>query len=213
MSRKVLILAAIVAALPVVALAGTDDEVVVATPNATNTAAALAKAKTDPALASSSSNASDATDPAPVQRAHVAVETDNGRSVHGSMGASIGTGGYRSAYMTALIPVGEDGTLGVAVSQTDFGKDGVYSYGRGYGRRLAGGHSTSVAVSLDMTGDGLGKSTSDDTASGCAPGFRDGDHYVEPVWVTKLHHDKACEDGETTSALTGQMTAQASHQP
>ncbi len=211
MSRKVLILAAIVAALPVVALAGTDDEVVVATPNAANTAAALAKAKTDPAAASSSSNASNATDPAPVQRAHVAVETDNGRSIHGSMGASIGTGGYRSAYMTALIPVGEDGTLGVAVNQTDFGKDGVYSYGRGYGRRLAGGHSTSVAVSLDMTG-GSG-TVKDDEPQGCAPGFRDGDHYVEPVWVTKLHHDKACEDGETTSALTGQVTAQSSHQP
>lgn len=211
MSRKVLILVAVLAALPVAALAGTDDEVVVATPSAAGTSAALAKAKTDPAAASSTSSSSTSTDTAPVR--HVAVETDNGRSIHGSMGASIGTGGYRSAYMTALIPVGEDGTLGVAVSQTDPGNNAVYGYGRGgYGRWQRGGRSTSIAVSLDMSGSGSA-TAKDDTPQGCAPGFRDGGHYVEPVWVTKLHNDKACEDGETTSELTGQMTSQASRQP
>ena len=119
------------------------------------------------------------------------------RQVHGSMGVSVGTGGYRSAYASTLIPVGETGTLGIAVSQTDYGKHGR-GYGYGYGDPMGyggyggwgprGGRSQSVALSLDMTrgGDKSG------TPEGCAPGFRDGDRYVEPVWVTQMRGDRAC---------------------
>jgi hypothetical protein len=118
------------------------------------------------------------------------------RQVHGSMGVSVGTGGYRSAYASTLIPVGETGTLGIAVSQTDYGKHGR-GYGYGYGDPMGyggyggwgprGGRSQSVALSLDMTGGGKSG-----TPEGCAPGFRDGDRYVEPVWVTQMRGDRAC---------------------
>ena len=119
---------------------------------------------------------------------------DGKRQIHGSMGVSVGTGGYRSGYVSTLIPLGETGTLGLAVSQTDYGKNGrSYDYGGygggyggyGYGR---GGRSQSVALSLDMTGGGR----KGGTPEGCAPGFRDGDRYVEPVWVTQMRGDRGC---------------------
>jgi hypothetical protein len=115
---------------------------------------------------------------------------ENGkRKVHGSMGVSVGTGGYRSAYASALFPVGENTTVGLAVSQTDFGKHGGFYadpyYGGGYGYggygygRMRGGSQQSVALSV-MTGL---SGRSDDTPEGCAPGFRAGGRYVEPLWV------------------------------
>lgn len=128
------------------------------------------------------------------------LDKDGKRQVHGEMGVSIGTGGYRSGYVSSLIPIGETGTLGVAVSQTDFGKHGGYGYGGygyggygggyGYGWGPRGGTSQSLALSLDMRGGG-GRSKSD-TPEGCAPGFRDGDRYVEPVWVTQMRGDRSC---------------------
>uniref|UniRef100_B0T5C3 Uncharacterized protein n=1 Tax=Caulobacter sp. (strain K31) TaxID=366602 RepID=B0T5C3_CAUSK len=125
---------------------------------------------------------------------------DGKRQIHGEAGVSIGTGGYRSGYVSSLIPIGENSTLGVAVSQTDFGKHGGYGYGGygygyggyggygdGYGRR--GGTSQSLALSLDMRG---GSGRKSDTPEGCAPGFRDGDRYIEPVWVTEMRGDRGC---------------------
>lgn len=123
-------------------------------------------------------------------------DEDGKRKVHGEMGVSVGTGGYRSVYASGLFPVGENTTVGVAVSKTDFGKRGGgwydpyygggygggygsgYGYGPGYGR-TRGGESQSVALSI-MTGNRRGGS---ETPDGCAPGFRDGGRYVEPLWV------------------------------
>jgi hypothetical protein len=122
-----------------------------------------------------------------------ALGPDGKRQVHGEAGVSIGTGGYRSGYVSSLFPIGETGTLGVAVSQTDFGKHGGgYGYGGygGYGYGGRGGTSQSVALSLDMSSRGGRKS---DTPEGCAPGFRDGDRYIEPVWVTQMRGDRACD--------------------
>lgn len=98
------------------------------------------------------------------------------RKLHGEAGVSIGTGGYKSAYVATLIPVGETGTLGLAYSQTDHGKNGYvygdpygYGYGPGYGRYGAsaydpygygygrgygyarGGTSKSLSISLDFS--------------------------------------------------------------
>jgi hypothetical protein len=119
-------------------------------------------------------------------------DEDGKRKVHGSMGVSVGTGGYRSVYASGLFPVGESTTVGVAVSKTDFGKHGGfyadpyhgggYGYGGyGYGRPR-GGSQQSVALSV-MTGR-AGKA--DDTPEGCAPGFRAGGRYVEPLWVESM---------------------------
>lgn len=124
-------------------------------------------------------------------------DEDGKRKVHGSVSAAVGTGGYRSFSASALFPVGETTTVGVAVSKTDCGKRGGcyyggpygdgygygygagygpgYGYGRGYGR---GGERQSIALSV-MTGDRQRA----DTPEGCAPGFRADGRYVEPLWV------------------------------
>lgn len=134
-----------------------------------------------------------------------AADASNKRQVHGAASVTVGTGGYRSAYVSSLIPLGENGTLGIAVSQTDYGNnarygygygdpygygydDNGYGYGRGWGRR--GGSSQSVALSLDMTGKNRSGSS---TPEGCAPGFRNGDRYIEPVWVTRMNGNRDCE--------------------
>jgi hypothetical protein len=129
------------------------------------------------------------------------LDKDGKRQVHGEVGVSVGTGGYRSGYVSSLIPIGETGTLGVTVGQTDFGKHGGGygyggyggyggGYGAGYGWGPRGGTSQSLALSLDMRGGG--KRSRSDTPEGCAPGFRDGERYVEPVWVTEMRGDKSC---------------------
>lgn len=131
-------------------------------------------------------------------------DADGKRKIHGSMGVSVGTGGYRSAYASALIPVGESTTVGVAVSKTDFGKHGgwyggpVYGdpiyggYGPGFGR-MRGGERQSIALSV-MSGGPGGRA---DTPEGCAPGFRDGGRYIELLWVERLR-DGAHPCAETT---------------
>lgn len=127
-----------------------------------------------------------------------AAQPSGPRQIHGEVSVSIGTGGYRSTYASSYIPVGETGILGIAVSQTDFGKNSTYPYGYDYGYRgysyggwgQRGGRSQSVSLSLDMTGSNRNASG---TPKGCAPGFRDGDHYIEPVWVTRMHDGRACE--------------------
>lgn len=144
----------------------------------------------------------------------------NPRQIHGQVSVSVGTGGYRSAYVSSVIPVGENGLLGIAVGQTDYGNNRVYGYGYdgygydpygyddyayggyGYGvpyRNRApfnntmwsrrGGKSQSLAVSLDMNG----RNASASTPEGCAPGFRAGDRYIEPVWVSRMNGDRDCE--------------------
>ncbi len=128
-------------------------------------------------------------DPAPAQK------SERQSLVHGSAGVSIGTGGYRSAYATAVMPVGENGMLGLTVSHADYGKNTVpyyvYGYGRhgyGYGRR--GGSSDAFGLSYMSVED-----DAPSTPDGCAPGFRDSDgQYVEPVWVTDLHGGRTCDD-------------------
>ncbi|MFZ0268987.1 hypothetical protein [Caulobacter sp.] len=127
------------------------------------------------------------------------LDKDGKRQVHGEAGVSVGTGGYRSGYVSSLIPIGETGTLGVTVGQTNYGKHGGYGYG-GYGYGHDGGYgygwgprdgtSRSLALSLDMR-DG-GRRNKSDTPEGCAPGFRDGDRYVEPIWVTEMRGGKSC---------------------
>jgi hypothetical protein len=132
-----------------------------------------------------------------------AADANSKRQVHGEASVTVGTGGYRSAYVSSLIPLGENGTLGIAVSQTDYGNNARYGYGygdpyaygydgygygRGWGRR--GGTSQSVALSLDMTGKNRSGAS---TPEGCAPGFRNGDRYIEPVWVTRMNGNRDCE--------------------
>ena len=55
------------------------------------------------------------------------------RKIHGEVGASVGSGGYRSGYVSAVIPVGKTGTVAIAVSDTKFGRHGGPGWGGGYG--------------------------------------------------------------------------------
>jgi hypothetical protein len=54
------------------------------------------------------------------------------RRIHGEVGASIGTGGYRSGYAMSTIPVGKTGTLAIAVSETRFGRNGGPGWSGGF---------------------------------------------------------------------------------
>ena len=103
------------------------------------------------------------------------------RQIHGSAGVAVGSNGYSSAYVSSLIPVGKDSTLGIAVAQSNWGGTTV-DHGK---YRLPKGRSQSVAVSLQI---GNGNGTVPD---GC-PGFMDGGRYVEPVWWSRLHPDEPC---------------------
>jgi hypothetical protein len=200
---------------PALASSAPDDEVI-ATAQAKPTAAALAAAAAQtpaPVAATASRPLTTQEQVAAFLAANPAPQYDDGprglvpadrdedgkRKIHGSMGVSVGTGGYRSAYASALIPVGETTTVGIAVSQTNFGKNGGYiadpfgygpggyydgyggygGYGYGRGLRARGGERQSVALSVMSGGPGRGDTTPD----GCAPGFRADGRYVEPLWV------------------------------
>ncbi len=104
------------------------------------------------------------------------------RQIHGSAGVSIGSNGYSSEYVSTLIPIGKDGTLGVAVGQSNYGGNTV-DHGR---YRIPKERSQTLAISLSL-GDGNGPDPTD-----CVPGFWDGGRYIEPVWVTRLHPELAC---------------------
>ena len=196
------------------ALAGPADDEVIATAQAKPSAEALAAqappapvtTTTTPPLTTQQQIDNFIYSSPPMDQDHRGLlpadrDEDGKRKVHGSMGVSVGTGGYRSVYASGLFPVGENATVGIAVSKTDFGKHGGYyadpyyggggyygggygagyGYGSGYGR-MRGGSQQSVALSV-MAG---GASRSADAPDGCAPGFRDGGRYVEPLWVEGL---------------------------
>lgn len=83
------------------------------------------------------------------------VTRESPRKVHGEAGVAVGTGGYSSAYVASLFPVGETGTLGIAVSQTRMGSAGRFAgpaYGYGDGTRQ------SVAMSLALGDAATGSS-------------------------------------------------------
>jgi hypothetical protein len=50
------------------------------------------------------------------------VDGDGGPSIHGEFGALIGTGGTRSVYGTAAIPIGESGGAIVSFENSRFGQ-------------------------------------------------------------------------------------------
>jgi len=211
LTSRIAFVLAVVAAVPCAAMAGDGDEVVTSASRAARPPAPVdtAPAKTDAALDAparpeqtpqqavawlSSAAAQGRADTAATGVAAPASGVgSDGRTIHGGAGVSIGTGGYRSGYVYSLIPVGDNGTLGVAFSQTDFGKNnvgyyGYDGYGRGWGRR--GGSMQSMALSFDM--DNADHAASD-TPEDCAPGFRDGGRYIEPVWVTRMRGSRDCD--------------------
>lgn len=67
----------------------------------------------------------------------IAVRDGQGeRRIRGEVSVGVGTGGYRSGSVSAVIPLGETGTLGLSLSRTENGfgylGDGRPGYGYGY---------------------------------------------------------------------------------
>lgn len=138
------------------------------------------------------------------------LDEETRRRIHGAFGVTVGTGGYRSAYVAAQIPIGESATLGLAYAQTDYGDSFVYpglsdaihpgrgwsggreSYGR-WGRGGRGGQQRSLAVSLAVGGEGQGP------PEGCAPAFRVDGRYVEPLWVSRMRDDDGMCDSRAAA--------------
>ena len=98
----------------------------------------------------------------------VVVDKPSQPQIHGEAGITIGSGGYRSVYGVAVMPLGDSATLGVAASDTSFGKT----------RWSRGGRSQSLALSL-----AAGDLRTANAPDGCL--LVDG-RYVEPLWATRL---------------------------
>ncbi|OZA18740.1 MAG: hypothetical protein B7Y02_01325, partial [Rhodobacterales bacterium 17-64-5] len=80
------------------------------------------------------------------------------RQLHGQVGVSAGTGGYRSAYAQSDIPVGRAGTLSIFLQET--------RSGRGHGYRFSGPTETSLGLNLEMSAERRSRACQD------APGGR-----------------------------------------
>ncbi|HEX4710739.1 hypothetical protein [Phenylobacterium sp.] len=74
----------------------------------------------------------------------VTAGSEEPRKVHGMMDVTVGTGGYRSAYVQSNIPVGKTGTLSIAVEDTQFGNR--------YGGRFAQYGRQSLGLGLRFDG-------------------------------------------------------------
>ena len=92
--------------------------------------------------------------------------------MHGQAGVTIGSGGYRSAYVATIMPLGDNAVLGLAASDTHYGNN---RSGWGWGR---GGNSKTLALSL-AAGDPHAPGPPD----GC---LLVGGRYVEPLWAAEL---------------------------
>lgn len=62
------------------------------------------------------------------------IDADRPRpQIHGEVGFGIGTGGYRSAFGTAFVPLGNEGLAIISFDSTDFGSN-RFPYDYGYER-------------------------------------------------------------------------------
>jgi len=61
------------------------------------------------------------------------VRLPRDRQIHGEVGVAVGTGGYRSGYITSVMPLGETGTLALTIGQEKNGYRQYWGGGRPYG--------------------------------------------------------------------------------
>lgn len=105
-----------------------------------------------------------------------AMPAPRDRAIHGEVGASIGSGGYRSGYAIANMPIGEHSDVTVAIADQHLGS-GNRSWG-GYGGR--GGDRQSLGIAVNLNGVGRGSPT----AADC-------DRDAPPKWSLGLSDDAA----------------------
>jgi hypothetical protein len=60
------------------------------------------------------------------------LEPGRDRAIHGEMGVGIGTGGYRSMYGTAIVPLGDNATLGLSFENEQYNGGRYGRYRNGY---------------------------------------------------------------------------------
>jgi len=96
------------------------------------------------------------------------------KGVHGEAGAFVSNRGY-GGYVAATMPVGKDTTLGLAVADTQ------------YTGRYYRGNAQSLAASL-----AVGKPLQ--RPAGCPAGVQVGDHYVEPLWASRMRGAPLTDD-------------------
>jgi hypothetical protein len=53
--------------------------------------------------------------------AALGLEPGQDKAIHGEMGVAIGTGGYRSVYGTAIVPLGDNATIGLSFANEQYG--------------------------------------------------------------------------------------------
>jgi hypothetical protein len=145
-------------------------------------AAAMAQTAADTPVASAADPALDAQisaylnaapQPLPITRRAGAMGPSEApipdRKVHGEVGAGIGTGGYREAYASMIAPVGQTGTVAVAVDQ---------ARGRGFRGGQVGGQSLSIAGAFGGEAGLAGRRPA------CAASKDKTD--FEPLWVARM---------------------------
>jgi hypothetical protein len=54
------------------------------------------------------------------RNAQLGLEPGQDKAIHGEMGVAIGTGGYRSMYGTAIVPLGDNATLGLSFANEQY---------------------------------------------------------------------------------------------
>jgi len=103
------------------------------------------------------------------------------RAIHGEVGASIGSGGYRSAYGVANMPIGQNSDVTVAISDEHFGAG---NRRRGYGYGWGGGDRRSLGIALNLNSADRG-----------GPGASRCDDPEPPKWSLGLPDDVAMTNG------------------
>ena len=102
------------------------------------------------------------------------ISTAPDKGVHGEAGAFVSNRGY-GGYVAATMPVGKDTTLGLAVADTQ------------YNGRYFRGNARSVAASL-----AIGQPVQ--RPADCPAGVQIGDHYVEPLWASRMRGAPLADD-------------------
>lgn len=102
------------------------------------------------------------------------IHVEPNRGVHGEAGAFVSNHGY-GGYVATTMPVGKDGTLGLAVGDEH------------YSGRYFRGDAQSLGASLSL-GPAAHRSAH------CPSGIQVGDHYVEPLWATQMRGAAGADD-------------------
>ena len=154
-----------------------------ASQNAAETAGPIANERSDDVSAQISDYLKEAAQADAAEGARTIQPPARDRAIHGEAGFAVGSGGYRSAYGVATMPVGQNGSATVGVADTRYGKN------RWGGK---GGDSKSLYLALDLSKGGS------EPTDRCARARAD-----LPVWASAARRDEALAAACAPDAATG----------